>query len=108
VHLVDVSGASARDPVDDLNTVRTELELFQPALAAKPQLVAANKMDAVDDQARVTRLQARAAELGLEFLTISGATGEGIPTLLEAMWTHLAGAPRDQDDAQALPTRARR
>src|SRR5690349_8703105 len=48
VHVVDVSGASQRDPVDDLDTVRRELELFQPALAAKPQLVAANKLDAVD------------------------------------------------------------
>ena len=48
MHLVDVSGASGRDPVDDLDTVRKELELFQPALAAKPQIVAANKMDAVD------------------------------------------------------------
>src|SRR5690349_24884044 len=46
VHLVDISGASGRDPVGDLDTVRRELELFQPALAAKPQLVAANKLDA--------------------------------------------------------------
>ena len=46
VHLVDVSGATGRDPVDDLDTVRKELELFQPTLAAKPQIVAANKMDA--------------------------------------------------------------
>src|SRR6266511_6306223 len=48
VHLVDVSGASERNPVADLDIVRRELELFQPPLAAKPQLVAANKLDAVD------------------------------------------------------------
>ena len=48
VHLVDISGATGRDPVEDLDTVRQELELFQPTLAAKPQIVAANKMDAVD------------------------------------------------------------
>src|ERR1700758_3292243 len=47
VHLVDVSGASGRNPADDLDVVRRELELFQPTLAAKPQLVAANKLDAV-------------------------------------------------------------
>src|ERR1700751_1729216 len=63
VHLVDVSGASGRNPVDDLDTVRRELELFQPALAAKPQLVAANKMDAVHDEAPVAELERRSAAL---------------------------------------------
>src|SRR5262249_17288355 len=48
VHIVDASGASGRDPVTDLDVVRRELELFQPELAAKPQIVAANKIDATD------------------------------------------------------------
>src|SRR5215468_4030828 len=48
VHVIDVSGASGRPPVQDLDTVREELRRFQPALAAKPQLVAANKIDAID------------------------------------------------------------
>ena len=89
VHLVDVSGASGRDTVEDLDTVRRELELFQPTLAAKPQLVAANKLDAVDDPARVEALARRAAELKLPFFRISGATGAGVPDLLEAMWHRL-------------------
>jgi GTPase len=92
VHLVDVSGAGGRDPVEDLDTVRRELELFQPALAGKPQLVAANKMDAVDDEARVRAVAARAKDLGLPFFRISAATGSGIGELLEAMWTRLAAA----------------
>src|SRR5436190_5967257 len=46
VHVVDVAGASGRHPVEDLDVVRRELQLFQPTLAAKPQLVAANKIDA--------------------------------------------------------------
>src|SRR4029079_11580808 len=50
VHLVDVSGGSGRNPVQDLDTVRRELELFQPELAAKPQIVAANKIDAMDPE----------------------------------------------------------
>src|ERR1700674_2926867 len=77
VHLVDVSSASLRDPVEDLDTVRRELELFQPSLAAKPQIVAANKMDAVDDQSRVTALERRASALHLPFFRISGVTGAG-------------------------------
>src|SRR6516164_4134704 len=72
VHVVDVSGASGRDPVDDLNTVRRELELFQPALAAKPQLVAANKIDASgpDAEPGIRALERRARLLQLPFFRI--------------------------------------
>src|SRR5438876_2231549 len=95
VHLVDISGASGRDPGNDLETVRRELQLFQPALAAKPQLVAANKLDAVDPaeaDARVAPLERRANELKLPFFRVSGATGAGVPELLEAVWRRLAAA----------------
>jgi GTP-binding protein len=92
VHLVDVSGASGRDPVDELNTVRRELELFQPELAAKPQLVAANKIDALDDESRVSELSRRARALGLPFFRISAVTGTGVPELLEAVWNGLMAA----------------
>jgi GTP-binding protein len=98
VHLVDVSSASGRDPVDDFETVRKELELFDPAFASKPQIVTANKIDAVDDEQRVKDLEKRAKKAGLPFFKISGVSGEGVPTLLEAMWTHLAEA-RDRDAA---------
>jgi GTP-binding protein len=90
VHVVDVSSLSDRDPVEDFETVRRELELFQPALAARPQIVAANKIDALDDEARVDRLRARAEALALPFLAISAATGAGIQALLEAMWHEVA------------------
>jgi GTP-binding protein len=94
VHIVDISGASGRDPVEDLNTVRRELELFQPALAAKPQLVAANKIDAAgpDNEALLSALQKRAKALKLPFYRISGATGAGVSELLEAMWRQLSAA----------------
>ena len=75
IHLVDVSGATGRDAVEDLDAVRRELELFQPTLAAKPQIVAANKIDALDDEERVKQLQRRAAKLRLPFFRISGVTG---------------------------------
>jgi len=92
VHLVDISGATGRDPVEDLDTVRKELELFQPTLAAKPQIVVANKIDALDTEHEeaVAALEKRANELGLPFLRVSGVSGEGIPALLEAMWRGLA------------------
>jgi GTP-binding protein len=95
VHLVDVSGATERDPVADLDTVRRELELFQPTLAAKPQIVVANKIDAVDPaevDERIAPLERHAAKLKLPFLRASGVSGAGIPELLEAMWRRLAAA----------------
>jgi GTP-binding protein len=94
VHLVDVSGGSGRNPAEDLDTVRRELQLFQPTLAAKPQLVVANKIDALDpaNDDAVTALARRASELELPFLRVSGVSGQGVPELLEAMWRGLASS----------------
>jgi GTPase len=106
VHLVDISSATGRDPVTDLDTVRQELDLFQPALAAKPQIVTANKIDAVDDESRVRALEQRASDLGLPFFRISGASGEGLGPLLEATWQRLADAappPEPQVEEEVVP-----
>jgi len=94
VHLVDISGGSGRDPVSDLDTIRRELDLFRPELAAKPQLVAANKIDALDDESRVAALARRADELQLPFFRISAVTGEGVAPLLEAAWHRLLAERR--------------
>ena len=98
VHLVDVSGASGRDPVDDFITILDELERFSPTVAAKPQIVVANKMDAVDDVERVKALERRVKKQGLPFLRISAATGEGITALLEAAWKEIAKEVRLKPD----------
>jgi GTPase len=94
VHLVDMSGATGRNPVEDLDTVRKELELFAPTLAAKPQIVVANKMDAFDpaNEAGLKALEKRAKKLKLPFLKVSGVSGQGVPELLEAMWKGLAAS----------------
>ena len=92
VHIVDVSGASGRDPVADLETIRRELEMFQPELAKKPQLVTANKIDVVADMEHVDRLAARADALGLPCFRISGVTGQGLREVLEAAWQALSRA----------------
>ncbi len=108
IHLVDVSSATGRDPVSDLDIVRLELEQFQPTLAAKPQIVAANKIDALDDDERVRTLEARARTLGLPFYRISGVTGAGLPGLLEAAWRELSvarGVDRPEPASTAASTR---
>jgi GTPase len=101
IHLVDVSGASGRDPIEDFEVIVRELELFDPHVAAKPQLVAANKLDAVDDPARVKALEKRVKKARLPFFRISGVTGEGVDELLEAAWKEIA-AVRETDAAAAI------
>ena len=95
VHLVDIPGTTGREPVEDLDTLHRELQLFDARLAAKPQIVVANKIDAVDpveDAPRIAALAQRAAEFGLPFFRISGVTGAGVPELLEAMWRRLVAS----------------
>jgi GTP-binding protein len=96
IHLVDVSGASGRDPVEDFETIGRELRLFSASLADKPQLVAANKIDALDEPERLRALERHVQKAGLPFFTISGVTGEGVTPLLEAAWREIA-AVRDRD-----------
>ena len=90
VHLVDVSGASGRDPVEDYDTIVEELRLFSPHVAAKPQIVAANKIDAVADADAVKRLERHVTKQQRPFHRISGVTGEGVDALLEAVWREIA------------------
>src|SRR5262245_41852391 len=98
IHVVDASGASGRDPVQDLDAVRRELELFQPELAAKPQLVAANKIDALgnDGDAVLDGLAQRSAALKLPFFRISAVAGTGVSELLEAAWHRLIASRPDR------------
>ena len=96
VHLVDVSSGSGRDPIEDFTVITRELELFPgrdasgQRLQDKPLIVAANKIDALDDPSRLERLKEHLQGLGIPLYPVSAATGEGIPALLEAMWTRLA------------------
>ena len=96
VHLVDVSGATGRDPVADLDT-RAPRAAALRRRRSRPsrRSSSANKIDAahdVDDAPRIAALERRAAELGLPFFRISGVTGAGVPDLLEAMWQRLASS----------------
>jgi len=90
VHLVDVSGASGRDPVRDFDIIAHELEMFDPKVAAKPMIVAATKMDAVDDASRVDALEQHLRDRGLPLFRISAVAGTGLNELLEAMWREIA------------------
>ena len=114
VHLVDVSGASGRDPVEDFDTIQDELRLFSADVAAKPQIVAANKIDALSDPDEADRLERRVRESGLPFHRISGVTGEGVDGLLEAVWREIAAGravptePAPEPDGSDLLSRVAR
>jgi len=98
VHVVDVSSLSGRDPVDDFRIISRELELFPgrdasgEQLADKPVLVAANKIDALDEPERLTRLEAHLQSAGIPLYAVSAVTGEGLDRLLEALWREVARA----------------
>ena len=84
-HLVDTSDANDRDPVRDFEIIEHELASFSPALAEKPMMVVATKLDATTNRSHLDALRAYSAKRGLEFRAISSASGEGIPELVRAM-----------------------
>lgn len=113
VHVVDVSSASGREPLEDFEIVCGELASYagaadEPAaaggvrLGAKAQIVAANKIDALDDAGRLAALQRALADRAIAVYPISAATGEGLGALREAVWRQLAAA----DEARRESARA--
>jgi GTP-binding protein len=92
VHVVDVSSASGRDPVEDFEVISRELALFPgrdasgERLSDKPMIVAANKIDALDEPDRLRRLEAHVRTLGIDSYPVSAVTGAGVGALLEAVW----------------------
>jgi GTP-binding protein len=91
VHMVDVSEASTRDPVEDFETVMRELASFSEDLAKKPMLVVASKMDAAQDPERVASLKRLAAERNLPYFEISSVTGLGLEALKYAIAERVLG-----------------
>jgi GTPase len=93
-HLVDTSDANDRDPVHDFEIIENELASFSPALAEKPMIVVATKLDATTDFTHLEELRAFAAKRGLEFHSISAATGEGVVELVRAIANALDTIPK--------------
>jgi GTP-binding protein len=97
VHVIDVSSLSGRDPIEDFEVIRRELAQFEgtgedtaESLATKPQIAAANKIDALDDPARLDALKKHLKKKKVPLFPISAVTGEGLQPLLQAMWTAVA------------------
>ena len=109
VHVVDVSSVSGRDPVADYEVITRELELFPgrdasgERLRDKPVIVAANKIDALDEPERLSRLRDHLQERGVPLYPVSAATGEGLNPLLEAVWKALERRMQPAIEASATP-----
>ena len=73
VHVVDVSGSEGRDPVADFDAICEELKQYSPELAERPQIVAANKVDIMEDPENLERLRAHVEGKGYSLLEISAA-----------------------------------
>ncbi len=85
LHLVDVSSASGRDPVADYETIQNELGKYDSDLAARPQIVVATKIDALDDESRLETLLSRASKDRKRSFAISSVTRQGVQELVFAV-----------------------
>ncbi|HIC95867.1 TPA: GTPase ObgE [Candidatus Bipolaricaulota bacterium] len=88
LHLVDLSGAEGRDPLEDYQKINRELRAFSPALAERPQLVAGNKADLLNPE-EVARIVERFAAEGIELHPISALTGSGVRELMALCYRRL-------------------
>lgn len=81
IHLLDACKIREEDPLADLGTVNGELELFDPDLAQKPQIVVANKIDLPEGRAKLPLLEKLLPSASPPFCAISAVTGEGLQRL---------------------------
>ncbi len=85
IHLVDAASTEGRDPVEDVYTINKELKAYQEDIAARPQVIAANKIDAIQAEAEedpVEHLKKEFEPAGIQVFPISAVTGKGLKELL--------------------------
>ena len=84
IHVVDAAGIEGRDPIEDIYKINAELEAYNPKIAKRPQVIAANKTDLIysEDEDPVELLKAEFEPKGIKVFPISGVSGKGIQELL--------------------------
>jgi len=83
IFVIDVAGSEGRNPVEDLENLRKEVDLYDPTLSSRPWFVVANKMDLHNAKANLEALQQRFPRISI--VPISAAKGEGIDALKETL-----------------------
>ena len=97
LHLVDISDNEEGDPVQILQKIDRELELYSPVLIEKPQVVVGTKLDAAVSKERLNKLSRHCKKEGIDFFPISAVTGQGVKKLL----SFVAGKVEERKEASA-------
>lgn len=99
IHLVDAASTEGRDPIDDIYKINDELVKYEADLAKRPQVIAANKIDAIylEEGAEdpVERIRKEFEPKGIRVFPISAATGKGIKELLYYVQGELDKLPKE-------------
>ena len=90
IHLLDASNIDEKDPLAAWKSINRELELFDPDLGNKPQIVVANKIDLPAGKANAELLTRKLPKVSRPLWTISAATTEGVRALVQFIGTRLA------------------
>ena len=97
IHMVDAASSEGRDPIDDIHKINAELKAYNEELSARPQVIAANKIDLIysEDHDPIERLKAEFEPLGIKVFPISAATKKGLKELLYAVRNILDTLPSE-------------
>lgn len=99
IHIVDAASTEGRDPIADIKAINAELEAYNPDLLKRPQVIAANKIDAIYDDGSGTNpvelIKAAFEPEGINVYPISAVTGQGVKELLYAVRELLDNFPDD-------------
>ena len=96
IHVVDVSGSEGRNPIDDFNKINKELEAYSPRILKKPQLVAANKIDMIDeDDPQYLEFKKYVEDLGYKVFPMSAPLNLGVEDILGAALNELNRIEQD-------------
>ena len=93
IHVVDVSSVEGRNPIEDFHTINNELSKYNIELEKRPQIVAANKTDIIQDDEAFINFKKEIEKLGYPLFEISAATGKGVSELMKYAFEQLSKLP---------------
>jgi len=96
LHVIDVSGAEGRNPVEDFKVINEELKQYSEKLSNRKQIIVANKIDSMQDETLYKDLEKMAKEKNIEIFKISAVTGEGLKELLTRVTEVLKTLPKEE------------